>query len=260
MDVFTPAELRFLDAAQSLARLATTGPDGTPHVTPVGWSLTADRRAIQIGGKNLAATQKFRDVARTGRAAAVIDQVRPPWHPQGIEVRGRAEAITEPEPQIRIHPGRVISWGFEGASGGRDTAPAQPAPTHLERDREAPDTPYVVIRKNRFDLAALTGAETALAEFQRIHAAQPGYQGNIVVDAGQGTHVTVTVWESRHHAANARSVLGPAVRRLVEPLLAEASELIAFGALVTTDLPTVAPPAKVGPVRNRRHPDKEDGS
>ena len=122
MSVFTPAELSFLSAAQGLARLATIGPDGMPHVTPVGWSLTSDRQAIEIGGRNLAATKKYRDVARTGRAAVVIDEVLPPWRPRGVEVRGRAEAIGEPEPRIRIHPERVVSWGFDGASGGRDTA------------------------------------------------------------------------------------------------------------------------------------------
>ncbi len=37
-------------------------------------------------------TKKFRDVARSGRA----------------------EAIAGPEPLIRLHPDRVISWGLAG--------------------------------------------------------------------------------------------------------------------------------------------------
>ncbi len=41
-----------------------------------------------------------------------------PWRPRGIEVRGRAEAITEPESLIRIHPERIVSWGLESTATG----------------------------------------------------------------------------------------------------------------------------------------------
>jgi hypothetical protein len=30
------------------------------------------------------------------------------------ELRGRAEAVAEPEACIRIHPERVVSWGLDG--------------------------------------------------------------------------------------------------------------------------------------------------
>lgn len=40
-----------------------------------------------------------------------------PWRPRAVEVRGRAEAISEPEAMIRIHPGRVISWGLDSDEG-----------------------------------------------------------------------------------------------------------------------------------------------
>jgi pyridoxamine 5'-phosphate oxidase family protein len=51
-------------------------------------------------------TKKYRDVERTGRAAIVIDDLAStdPWRPRGIEIRGRAEAIAEARPLIRIHP------------------------------------------------------------------------------------------------------------------------------------------------------------
>ncbi len=110
---FTDAELAFLHGERRLARIATVGPDGMPHVTPVGFSLDGDATVIEVSGHNFAATKKFRDVARTGRAAIVIDDVLPPWQPRGIEVRGNAEAIDEPAPRIRIHPTRIISWGLE---------------------------------------------------------------------------------------------------------------------------------------------------
>ena len=112
MSVFTQEELRYLLSERRLARLATVGPDGTPHVAPVGWSYNRDHDSIDIGGRRLEASKKYRDVARTGRAAVVIDDVLPPWQPRGVEVRGRAEAVTEPTPLIRVHPERVISWGI----------------------------------------------------------------------------------------------------------------------------------------------------
>ncbi len=119
MTVFTEAELTYLRSERRLARIATVGADGMPHVTPVGWSLDPDGDVVQISGHDFAATEKFRDVARTGRAAIVIDEVLPPWQPRGIEIRGRAEALVEPEPHIRIHPTRIVSWGLDDSGRGR---------------------------------------------------------------------------------------------------------------------------------------------
>ncbi len=106
-------ELDYLLGDRRLARIATVGPDGTPHVAPVGWSYDAEGDVFLVGGRNLPATKKFRDVARTGRAALVIDDVLPPWRPRGVEVRGRAEAVEGQTPVIRIHPDRIVSWGIE---------------------------------------------------------------------------------------------------------------------------------------------------
>jgi pyridoxamine 5'-phosphate oxidase family protein len=90
----------------------------------VGWALHPEAGVIEVGGRDLTATKKFRDVARTGRAAIVIDDVLPPWRPRGVEVRGRAEAIDGPRPRIRIHPERIVSWGVDEATrwrhAGRD--------------------------------------------------------------------------------------------------------------------------------------------
>jgi pyridoxamine 5'-phosphate oxidase family protein len=98
-----------------LARIATVGKDGTPHVVPVGWRLNRELDTIDVGGMNFARTKKFRDARRTGRAAIVIDDLASvdPWQPRGIEVRGRAEAIEGDRPLIRIHPERIVSWGLE---------------------------------------------------------------------------------------------------------------------------------------------------
>ncbi|MQA75172.1 MAG: PPOX class F420-dependent oxidoreductase [Solirubrobacterales bacterium] len=117
MSFFSEDELRYLRAGGRLARLATIGGDGTPHVVPVGWSLNSQLDAIEIGGRALAATKKFRDVRRHGRAALVIDDLAStdPWRPRGIEVRGRAEALDGDRPLICLHPERIVSWGLDAA-------------------------------------------------------------------------------------------------------------------------------------------------
>jgi pyridoxamine 5'-phosphate oxidase family protein len=111
--VFTAEELEYLRTQRLLGRLATVGRDGMPHVAPVGWSLNEEMATIDIGGRNLEQTKKFRDVANAGKATIVIDDVLPPWRPRGIEIRGRAEALSNPSPLIRIHPERVIGWGLD---------------------------------------------------------------------------------------------------------------------------------------------------
>lgn len=121
MSKFTAAELEYLLGDRRLARIATVGRDGTPHVVPVGWSYNAELDTIDVGGHDFAATKKYRDVEHTHRAAIVIDEVLPPWRPRGVEVRGRAEALSGPEPMIRIHPERIVSWGLDASGQGRSS-------------------------------------------------------------------------------------------------------------------------------------------
>jgi len=115
MSTFSKEELDYLQGERRLGRIATVGRDGTPHVTPVGWSLDAEQDAIDVGGRDFASTKKFHDVERSGRAAIVIDDLlsTDPWRPRGVEVRGRAEAVDSDRPHIRIHADRVRSWGLE---------------------------------------------------------------------------------------------------------------------------------------------------
>jgi pyridoxamine 5'-phosphate oxidase family protein len=125
VSVFTEVELRYLAGGRQLGRIATVGADGTPHVVPVAWIYNAARDAIDIGGFELERTKKFRDVARTGRAAIVVDDLAStdPWHPRGIEIRGRGEAIPLPTALIRIHPERIVTWGLEPRRSARTVGP-----------------------------------------------------------------------------------------------------------------------------------------
>jgi pyridoxamine 5'-phosphate oxidase family protein len=124
MSVFTEAELRYLAGGRQLGRIATVGADGTPHVVPVGWIYNAARDTIDVGGRDLERSKKFRDIAGSGRAAIVIDDLEStdPWRPRGVEVRGRGEAIPLPTPLIRIHPERIVSWGLEQTRSARTVA------------------------------------------------------------------------------------------------------------------------------------------
>src|SRR3954471_233174 len=98
MSVFSETELRYLTGGRQLGRIATVGADGTPHVVPVAWIFNAARDTIDVGGHELEGAKKFRDIARRGGAAIVIDDLgdTDTWRPRGIEVRGRGEAIALP--------------------------------------------------------------------------------------------------------------------------------------------------------------------
>ena len=127
--VFTAAEIAYLEGdGRRLGRLATVGADGVPHVVPVGVSYNRTEGTIDVGGRRLTATKKFRDAAHSGRAAIVVDDLASvdPWRPRGIEVRGRAEAITAPTPLIRIRPERIVPWGLEPGGRARSVELAEP--------------------------------------------------------------------------------------------------------------------------------------
>jgi pyridoxamine 5'-phosphate oxidase family protein len=49
MSAFTPDEIEYL-TSQTLARLATVGPDGRPHVIPVTFTFNDEEDAIDVGG------------------------------------------------------------------------------------------------------------------------------------------------------------------------------------------------------------------
>lgn len=130
--IFTEGELAYL-ASQRLGRLATAQPDGTLQVSPVGFAVNLEHQTIDIGGRDMARSRKFRNVQANGRVAFVVDDLASvqPWVVRCLEIRGRGEAITEPTDSasrvrgsiIRVFPQRIISWGFdppELARGSRD--------------------------------------------------------------------------------------------------------------------------------------------
>ena len=71
MALFTESELRYLASERRLARLATVGANGTPHVVPVGmWSYNESLGTIDVAGRDLGAVEEGprRGPQRPGRA------------------------------------------------------------------------------------------------------------------------------------------------------------------------------------------------
>lgn len=91
---------------------------------------------------------------------------------------------------------------------------------------------YAVVRVNTWDATKRTAAADDVAEFDRLHAEQPGFVGSLAVDLGGDRQAIINLWESEEQANAALPTMGPAVGRLLEPLLAEPSELIGTGPVV----------------------------
>jgi pyridoxamine 5'-phosphate oxidase family protein len=116
----TPGQVGYL-ASQRLGRLATVHPNGQPQVNPVSCYYNPATGTVDIGGHNMAASRKFRNVTASGKAAVVIDDTNGPRGIRCLEIRGRAEAIEDPADSaaraqgaiIRIWPDRIIAWGLE---------------------------------------------------------------------------------------------------------------------------------------------------
>ena len=118
MSKFTEAELQYLQS-QRIGRLATVNQRGAPQVTAVGFRYNPELDTIDIGGYDMAKTQKFRNVTRNELVSFLVDDVLPPWKTRSLEIRGRAEALLDGgqliadnlDPAIiRITPTRIVFW------------------------------------------------------------------------------------------------------------------------------------------------------
>jgi pyridoxamine 5'-phosphate oxidase family protein len=123
MSDFTDAEIAYLQS-QRLGRIATVGPDGHPHVVPVGFRYNPELDTIDIGGHDFAKRKKYRDVQHNPWVAFVVDDLAStnPWRPRMLEIRGTAEVLGSGGGQVipgfdqemfRIHPHRIVSIGIE---------------------------------------------------------------------------------------------------------------------------------------------------
>jgi pyridoxamine 5'-phosphate oxidase family protein len=125
VSAFTQEEIDYL-RSQTLGRVATMGPDGRPHITPVTFFYNADEDAVDVGGMSFGQTKKWRDANRNPKVTLLVDDVlREPRRARALEIRGNAEphptggeAINPRFPNfagqfLRIRPRRIVSWGLE---------------------------------------------------------------------------------------------------------------------------------------------------
>jgi pyridoxamine 5'-phosphate oxidase family protein len=122
MSHFTPAEIAFMEALR-IGRLATMGRSGELHVVPVRYRYNPELDTVDVTGRFLGHSKKYRDVQDQARVAFVIDDAPSAKGPRGVEVRGIAEAMASggdeitpgADPEfIRIRPTRIVSWGIDG--------------------------------------------------------------------------------------------------------------------------------------------------
>src|SRR5882724_218343 len=96
----THVEQRYL-ASQTLGRLATLAPNGTPQVKPVGFAYNPDLGTIDVTGLELGKSAKFRNVGAHPEVAFVVDDVvgEGASGVRFLEVRGTAETGTWDAPR-----------------------------------------------------------------------------------------------------------------------------------------------------------------
>ena len=101
MLLFSEGELEFL-RSQRLARLATVGPAGWPHVVPVMYTMNDDGSLdFDVDGV------KLRNLSSEPRAAMVVDAMGPK---RGVAMQGRVELIASE--RARLRPERKFVWGI----------------------------------------------------------------------------------------------------------------------------------------------------
>jgi hypothetical protein len=142
MSIFSDDELAYLRGQRRLARIATDGKDGTPHVVPVGmWTDNPEHDTIDVGGHDFEQTKKF----------------------------GTSRALAGPRPPIRISPERIVSRGSRAAR----PASAGPVPSPRKELREMP-----IIKRDQLPASEiaheLVGAEHGLGIRLSFVDAEPG--------------------------------------------------------------------------------------
>jgi len=140
MSIFTAAEIGYM-SEQRLGRLATITKKGDPHVIPVNYMYNPAFECIDIIGRDMVKSMKYKNIVGFGRASFVVDDVVSlmPFQTRLLHIRGRAEIVirkpTDPVPvnpsaplmspeqiatrlqmvspeMIRIHPEMIVAGGL----------------------------------------------------------------------------------------------------------------------------------------------------
>ncbi|HMA37834.1 MAG TPA: TIGR03668 family PPOX class F420-dependent oxidoreductase [Chloroflexia bacterium] len=188
--LFSESQVAFL-AAQRVARLATSGVDGTPHVVPVCFAFDApagvfyialDEKPKQVDVRRL---KRVRNILANPRAALLCDRYHEDWHrlvyclihaAAGLLEPGTSEHTAalgllrakypqyrpmalEAAPVIALRSTRVTGWTGSAAAGA--VAPAAADPAAL---RAALDFPALVRGRRSVRVYAETPVPRTLVE------------------------------------------------------------------------------------------------
>ena len=119
----TPEEIRaFLSHGTRTAKLATSGPDGQPHVMPVWFALDGEELVFTTWGDSV----KGRNLRRDPRAAIVVDEEVAPY--AFVHVRGHVTLSEDLEEMLRL--ATAIAGRYMGADraeefGRRNAVPGE---------------------------------------------------------------------------------------------------------------------------------------
>ena len=100
---------------------------------------------------------------------------------------------------------------------------------------------YAILRVNTYDPEKLAAAAHRMEEFNRLHAAQPGAEGSIGVDLGEGRRFVLNAWDSVEASRAGQRVLVPHLQRLLVPLMSQPSEFLGAGPVVTWQIGSSSP-------------------
>jgi hypothetical protein len=95
---------------------------------------------------------------------------------------------------------------------------------------------YAVVRESTYLEDRPLAERPEFTAFQDAHASQPGYRGTLVTHLGGGRHITVTLWDTAEHMSAARDAIGPTVKALIGPLMAQPTRLLGTGEVAYTDI------------------------
>ena len=125
--MFSTEESEYL-RSQPLARFATVDSEGQPTVDAVGFRFDDEAGRFHVGGMNLAASRKYKNVAAGNHKVSLsVDDLAStdPSKPRGVRVHGEAEIVERedssgPTEYLEITPTVTWSWGIEERNDFRE--------------------------------------------------------------------------------------------------------------------------------------------
>jgi PPOX class probable F420-dependent enzyme len=115
------ARQRFASAA--VARLATVGPDGQPHIVPVTFAIDGDHiySAVDAKPKSSPLLRRLRNITSNPRVAVLVDYYEQEWSRLWwVRVDGEASILGEPDEltqPLRLLVARYWQYGANPPDG-----------------------------------------------------------------------------------------------------------------------------------------------